>query len=378
MKRLLALTLVLTLLLCGCGGGQAAQNTEAPATEAPTQPAAETAAPTVQATTAATTEPAPVVYRNPLNGEILDAPFTGRIYANTIGNTQDMLPHVGVNHADILIECFVNNSVVRCLALFSDISSAEAIGATRSTRLMFNQIAQHYDLILSHAGGSSFCLEDIQNRGVENFNIDSLYRQGDPLMKATAYRDETYGRTGDGNLFGVGAGIQAYAESLYPATLERDYGFTFTEDGAPQAGEDAQQVRIRFTYENAKKETLMVYDAEADKYTLNQYGESMVEQITGEPEQFTNVLVVEASITTQSYHSAAYHTADFNAGGTGYFANGGKIIPITWTCDGDKEPLRFFTEDGTPLDLGVGNTYMAICPTDSPVTWGDPAPEITD
>ena len=88
MKKTLALTLVLALLLCGCG---------AKATEATTAPAAE---PTVVETTAATeptTEPTtvptePKVYFNPLNGQILDAPFTGRIFANTVSNMQENLP----------------------------------------------------------------------------------------------------------------------------------------------------------------------------------------------------------------------------------------------------------------------------------------------
>ena len=36
-------------------------------------------------------------------------------------------------------------------------------------------------------------------------------------------------------------------------------------------------------------------------------------------------------------------------------------------CGGDKEPFRFFTESGEPLELGRGNTYMAICTPESPV-----------
>ena len=82
-----------------------------------------------------------------------------------------------------------------------------------------------------------------------------------------------------------------------------------------------------------------------------------------EVEAFRNVIVMYADITT----TGIYHIADFNAGGKGYFACGGKLIPIVWMCGGDKEPFRFFTESGEPLELGRGNTYMAICTPQSPV-----------
>ena len=75
MKRITALLLILTLLLCGCGG------TEAPKAEA-TQPAPTVAETTEEPTTEPTTEATePPVYRNPLNGEIIDEPFTDRLFA---------------------------------------------------------------------------------------------------------------------------------------------------------------------------------------------------------------------------------------------------------------------------------------------------------
>ena len=366
MKKMLALTLALALLLCGCG------SSKAPETQPSTAPAA-TQAPATEAATEPTTEPTtaptePEVYRNPLNGEILDAPFTGRIFANTVSNMQDNLPHVGVIHADVLVETFVNkNNIIRCLALFSDISSVEAIGSTRSTRPIFNQLAQHYDLILSHAGGSEQALNDAANRGIEHFNIDAW----EVAYQGTSYRDTEYNRTYENTLFGVGSGIKAYAEAQgYPTSLERDYGLTFTEDGTPANGEDAGKISLTFTYGEAKKETIMTYDAQADKYVYNQYGQVMTDQITGETEMFTNVLIMNANITTDGI----YFVADFNAGGTGYYANGGKIIPINWTCAGDKEPFVFTTQDGTALDVGVGNTYIAICTPESPVVYEAASP----
>lgn len=359
MKRLIALMLTLTLLLCGCGAKGEPAVTEAPAA-VPETTAAPTAEPTTEPTTVPTTEPAPV-YVNPLNGEILDAPFTGRIFANTVSNLADNIPHVGVVKADMLIECYVNmDSVVRCLALFTDIDSVDAIGSTRSTRPMFNAIAQHYDLILSHAGGSDQALKDAKDRGVENFNIDAWA----VASTGASYRDKERKGAYENTLYGIGSGIKAYAEARgYPMTLERDYGFSFTDDGTPAEGVEAKDISITLTYKKAKKETRMVYDESTGKYAFNQYGQVMTDLKTEEVEAFRNVIVMYADITT----TGIYHIADFTAGGTGYFACGGKLIPITWSCAGDKEPFRFFTESGEPLELGRGNTYMAICTPESPV-----------
>ncbi len=359
MKRLIALMLMLTLLLCGCGAKREPAVTEAPAA-VPETTAAPTAEPTTEPTTVPTTEPAPV-YVNPLNGEILDAPFTGRIFANTVSNLADNIPHVGVVKADMLIECYVNmDSVVRCLALFTDIDSVDAIGSTRSTRPMFNAIAQHYDLILSHAGGSDQALKDAKDRGVENFNIDAWA----VASTGASYRDKEREGAYENTLYGIGSGIKAYAEAQgYPMTLERDYGFSFTDDGTPAEGVEAKDISITLTYKKAKKETRMVYDESTGKYAFNQYGQVMTDLKTEEVEAFRNVIVMYADITT----TGIYHIADFSAGGTGYFACGGKLIPITWSCAGDKEPFRFFTESGEPLELGRGNTYMAICTPESPV-----------
>lgn len=359
MKKVIALMLTLTLLLCGCGVKGEPAVTGAPAA-VPETTAAPTAEPTTEPTTVPTTEPAPV-YVNPLNGEILDAPFTGRIFANTVSNLADNIPHVGVVKADMLIECYVNmDSVVRCLALFTDIDSVDAIGSTRSTRPMFNAIAQHYDLILSHAGGSDQALKDAKDRGVENFNIDAWA----VASTGASYRDKERKGAYENTLYGIGSGIKAYAEAQgYPMTLERDYGFSFTDDGTPAEGVEAKDISITLTYKKAKKETRMVYDESTGKYAFNQYGQVMTDLKTEEVEAFRNVIVMYADITT----TGIYHIADFSAGGTGYFACGGKLIPITWSCAGDKEPFRFFTESGEPLELGRGNTYMAICTPESPV-----------
>lgn len=363
MKKLIALLLIASLILCGCGASTPAA-TEA--TTAPTQaPAAEaTEAPTE--TTEAPTEP-PVVYRNPLNGEVLDEPYTGRIFAVTISNIRDALPHYGTMEADILMEMWVNGSIIRDLALYTDVSKAEAIGSVRSDRLMFNQIVKMYDAVLADAAGSDQVLNDARNTGVNRMTIDTgdstdySYRAKDRVF--TFKPESKYEHT----LFAKGAGLLDFAQKkgfsvTQPA--DKDYNLHFTENGTPE-GETANSVNVTFTYRNNKKDTTMVYDESLGKYVYNQYGKVMVVGDTEDPECFTNVIIMLADIT----RGDVYYTANFTNGGTGYYANGGKIIPITWGCDGEESPFWFKTVDGQDLELGVGNTYMAIAPQDSPVTY---------
>ena len=363
MKKLIALLLIASLILCGCGASTPAATeattapTEAPATEA-------TEAPTE--TTEAPTEP-PVVYRNPLNGEVLDEPYTGRIFAVTISNIRDALPHYGTMEADILMEMWVNGSIIRDLALYTDVSKAEAIGSVRSDRLMFNQIVKMYDAVLADAAGSDQVLNDAKNTGVNRMTIDTgdstdyAYRAKDRVF--TFKPESKYEHT----LFAKGAGLLDFAQKkgfsvTQPA--DKDYNLHFTEDGTPD-GETANSVNVTFTYRNNKKDTTMVYDESLGKYVYNQYGKVMVVGDTEDPECFTNVIIMLADIT----RGDVYYTANFTNGGTGYYANGGKIIPITWGCDGEESPFWFKTVDGQDLELGVGNTYMAIAPQDSPVTY---------
>ena len=163
MKRILALSLALVLLLCGCGAEPE------PTTIATTEPITEA---TTEPTTVPTTEPPPV-YTNPLTGEIIDEPIDTRIFAVSINNLQKAVPHYGVQQADIFMEMFVNGSIIRGLALYTDPSDVTGIGSVRSTRFMFSDIALHYDAIMVHAGGSEVVMNNAAARGVDGFNIDT-------------------------------------------------------------------------------------------------------------------------------------------------------------------------------------------------------------
>lgn len=340
------------------------------ATEEITEPATQevtetTVPPTTEEITEPTTEPPPV-YTHPLTGEILEEPFSGRIFISTISNVPDALPHVGAVKADIVFESFVNGSIIRCIGLFTDISEVERIGSVRSTRLIFNDITEHYDAILFHAGGSEYVLADAKTRGIDHFSVDTWVA----TQAGTSIRDD-YRRRYIGyehSLLALGPQIEAYATEQglsIQGDPEKDYLLRFREDGTPQDGEAAENITFRITYRQHWKETILDYDATTNKYVYTQYGKVMEDGDTGEQEAYTNILILRANMSMV----IDYQTVDFVAGGDGFFACGGRIIPILWGCDGEDQPFWFTNLDGTPLELGVGNSYIAITDSTDSLTY---------
>ena len=302
-------------------------------------------------------------FENPLNGEIIEEPYTGRVFATTISNVYEAIPHLGVNDADILLEMYVNNSVVRCLALYSDISGVR-MGGIRSTRLMFHQLADMYDFVLCHSGGSNQVLNDANNRKLDIFNVDSY----EAKKFKTSYRNTSGGRLYENSLFGNGENLVAYAASKGMRTTQpagKDYGLDFQDEGTPVNGEAATNVTISLRFDKSRKDTIMKYNGDLDKYEFWQYTRKMNDIQTGKTEAFKNVIVVNAEI----YLNGKYQMASFTKGGDGYYACGGKLGPIKWTCASDKSPMEFFHADGSPLELERGNTYIAIAPKGSVIEW---------
>lgn len=369
----IALAVVLVLIV-GIGGffllrgsgNRDSQLSQPPVTEPPTTEALTTEPPTTEPPTEPPTTEPPPVYRNPLNGELLDEPYTGRIFISTISNIPDALPHVSANQADIIFETFVNYSIIRCIGLYSNISQVEQIGSIRSTRLMFNDITEHYGAILFHAGGSSQVLADAKARGIENFSVDTW----DAVQAEISVRDE-YRRKYIGwehCLLALGPKMEEYAAAQgysLEGDPDKDYLLRFNEDGTPEGGEKAESITITITERSNKKDTVLNYNPDTGRYVYSQYGKVMTDGITEEEETYRNIIVMFAQISREGM----YQVADFCAGGEGLFACGGKLIPIQWGCDGEDQPFWFRTMDGEELELGVGNTYIAITEPDSKIVY---------
>lgn len=368
MKKLLALILALTMLvLCGCGG--TSEETE-PSTEPSTEPTTEvTSEPTTEATepTTEAAEPAPQ-FRHPLTGELLDAPVTTRFLTASVGNTKDAMPTRGLSQADIVFEMYVNGLTTRLLGMFSDPSQVYAIGSIRSQRLHFTDISHAYDTIAISAGGSSYVMGDVNRSGIDYLNVDT--------SKSTSYSYRDTDRHDSGYswehcLFAYGGGLYDYAKSSgYSIELdqEKDYGMQWAEDKALTDGQPASTVTLTFRLSTSHKDSIFTYDPETGLYSFTQYNMEMVDGSNGTPLGFRNIFIMLARTWTETESGNHYHVSELTGSGEGYFACDGYMIPIQWHRPTEDDTFTFTLTDGTPLEQGVGTSYIAIAPLQSEVT----------
>lgn len=368
MKKYISLILLLCLILCGCAAGTPVETTEVPTKEPTETVPATTQEPTEAPTEMPTEDPTeaptePLVFTNPLTGEILDAPLESRTFAVTINNVEFAMPMYGVSKADLFFEMFVNDYCTRGLALYADIREAGAVGSVRSLRYNFIDLCQSYDAIVVHAGGSDQVMDDRANSGVPNVNVEN---EGSGYY----YRDQKrmdQGYAFEHCLFIKGAETQTYAENKGIRTTrdpQRDSGLIFAEDATPD-GEDAAKITINLRHGPITKKSIMEYDANLGQYRFCQFGKAMVDGYEGQPILFENVIVMMCRV----YDDEVYHVADLIGSGEGYFACNGKLIPILWSHERMDEPILFTHTDGTPLELGVGSSYIAIAPLTSTVEY---------
>ena len=363
MKRLIVMLLAGCMLLYACDFSSLSPTADPTLTQPPT---------TQSTDPASTTEPTDPVprYAHPLTGEPLDEPFTGRCVAVIINNIRQAQPLYGIGDADILYETIAEGggTITRCLAVYSDISQAKKIGSIRSARTYLVDLARAHNAVLIHCGGSDYSLDELKELNYDAINefYNGKYFYRDQERYAAGYAWEH-------TLFSDGVtlldGIEKKGFSM-TASYEPLLVPAFAQDAAPEEGTPALTVTVRF-FKNGK-ETSMRYDEKTGCYYGEQrwkvdgeyaYAATLQDASTEEAVGYRNVLALFVKTTSNGYRMFTEQTGS----GDGYFACGGKIVPIRWHRESLDDPFTYTLTDGSPLILGIGKTYAAILPIGSPV-----------
>lgn len=349
-KRAVALFLAIwmALSLAGCGKQEESDPPkEEPASAAEPQPQPEP-------------EPKPDVPAgvNPLTGEPMEPEYeNNRPVAVMLNNIKAAQPQLGVSQADIIYEVPAEGGITRMLGVYQTVEGVGNLGSIRSARPYYIELALGLDALYVHAGGSPEAYQDIPDWGVDN--MDGVRGGSDSqIFWRDADRRKTAGY--EHSLLTSGEKIQAYLDGGRFRTEHKEgyvYAQSFAEDGTPAGGAAAEHVTLRFS---AYKTGTFDYNAESGKYMVGQYGADYVDGNTGGQVSVTNLLVLETGITVIPGDMEGRLSVTLTGSGKGTFFCGGRAAAIRWSKADRNSQLVYTLEDGTPLTLGQGNSYVCI------------------
>lgn len=344
--------IVLFLLLSACGEPAAAQ---ASATPSP--------APTASAT------PEPSTYNGPVN--VLTGMPISEEWANRrpiavmVNNLKAALPQHGVSQADIIYEVLAEGGITRMLAVFQSVEDVGDIGSVRSSRPYYLELALGLDAVYLHAGGS----EDAYAK-IKSWGVTALDCVNGPYEGTLYWRDKDRIKNAgfEHSVFTSGETIINCFKN-YTFRMDHKDGYTyemeFADDGTPAGGESAQVITVPYSY---YKTGVFRYDPENGRYLVEEYDKPYVDGNIGDQVGVTNVIILETACKLISGDEYGHITVDLTSGGDGYFACGGKIVPIKWSKADRSSQLVYQTLDGKDVVFGRGPTYVNIIPLEKEIT----------
>ena len=366
-RRIITLLTVFTLLLTACSSGSA-DNPEPQETQQNTpSPSPTVIQPDPTPEVIVTPEPEPETSEesiNPLTGLPINEEYVNdRPIAIMLNNIKAALPQQGVSQADIIYEVLAEGGITRMLGVYQSIEGVGKIGSVRSARTYYLELALGHDAVFLHAGGSPDSYDKISA-----WNVTALDCVNGPYEGSLFWRDS--GRLAmmsrEHTVVTSGDKIQ----ELFPKynfrkehTESYSYGMTFAENGTPEGGSDAQVIRVPFSN---YKTGVFTYDKASGKYFIEEFDSPYVDGNTGKQVSVTNVLVLKTDCSVIKGDTAGRITVDFTRG-EGWFACGGKMIPIRWSKASVNDPLVYTTQDGQPLTLGAGTSYVNIIPLENEI-----------
>ncbi len=296
-------------------------------------------------------------YTDPYSGEGCGRDLSLlRPWAVMINNLEQALPQKGVSQAEILYEIPAEGGVTRMMAIFSDVSQVGDIGSMRSIRPYYAEVALSYDAIAVHAGGSEAAYDVMSGHGMDN--LDGVLGGG--YAELAFFRDPERMKNGyEHSMFATGEGLIAAAEKQgYPLEHSggaRGTGLEFSLSAAEQCVDKAEYVRINY---NGWKWTSFVYLPEEGVYEAYEYGERYVDADNDRQLTFANVLVLETDVSV--IDDVGRLSVATTGSGDGVFVCGGRSVPIRWSRADAQSPFTYSLADGTPLELGVGHSFIGI------------------
>lgn len=294
---------------------------------------------------------------NPLTGLYIDKEAAKRRPIGImINNLKDALPQSGIAQADVMYETLVEGAICRLFAVFQDFDAVK-IGPVRSARHYFLDFAFDFDALYVHYGESPQAQIAIKKLDAPAMNglsyLDNIMCFQDPERVRP---HSTY--TSFDGLMAAWDQVE-YRKELSPDLASK---FKFSEeDYTPESKISVNKLTLRFSYYQIP---YFVYNKEEGVYARFEFDEPQIDVEINKQLTYKNVIIQFTDMWVIPGDTAGRMDMTLVGSGTGYFVSNGKVLPITWEKASHTEPTQYFLEDGSPLLLNKGKTWIAVFPSD--------------
>jgi Protein of unknown function (DUF3048) N-terminal domain/Protein of unknown function (DUF3048) C-terminal domain len=316
---------------------------------------------------------------NPLTGEVVASVdlVTRRPLAVKVENDPKARPQSGIVDADLIYEELVEGGVTRFICIYLS-KDSQAIGPTRSARPSDIDITFFLNPLLICSGGASQVMSMVQASGMMYIVEDTthfwrdrkraaphnLYTSTDLLRQYLAEEGDTYNALPDGGLYFEDAQDEAEETSSEEAASGEE-----TIQESVMVGPAST---INIAYKAAVCAASYQYDAAGDNYLHSIQGAPHTDLTTGARVAPRNVIVQYVTVTNSSLTDVTGSPVPVSqvvGSGKCLIFTAGKVYHATWKKGSRSTPTTYVDENGNPVPLRPGQTWIHLISDDIQVTY---------
>lgn len=294
--------------------------------------------------------------QNPLTGLELRADAIGkRPIAVMVENSPKARPQWGLSSPDIVLEGVAEGGITRMMWLYADIADMPKVGPTRSARHDYVELAEGFDAVYVHFGGSVYAYDTLKKDKVDD--VDGT-ASGEYFA-----RDKSRNVATEHTAYTTGEKIQkAIADKNLRTNINQSHAspFRFSAEKRTLPGGTCNSVTAVFS--DSYKHTFK-YDAAAGVYA-NYMNTSEMKDADGTTMKVANVLILYTGISGVPGSDKGHVDWDLS-GGNGVYISNGTYQNIKWAKGTASTPtamLQLTDESGAELQLNKGKMWIGFVP----------------
>ncbi|MBU2576069.1 DUF3048 domain-containing protein [Patescibacteria group bacterium] len=269
---------------------------------------------------------------------------------------------MGISEAAVVYEWLAEGGATRFMGIYSGAPSAEKIGPVRSARPYLVEIASGWSAFFWHAGGSPESLDLIKTRTTDVIDLNEISGLG-PIY---FWRDNDVPRPHNlftsGELIALGIKDFELDELPYEKLI---WQWQNDSRGAPlrvyERAKSATSVYVDFS-EGLGFDASYEYDPDAEIYKRFMGGIEHKDHATGAQLTASNIIIQR--VPWEGYYPSGLGRIKLDLTGEGEMIlfQKGKIMQGTWKKETRDDQTQWLDENGQPIILAKGQTWIEILP----------------